>query len=307
MGFDQHVYCTVMKNGKALGISVLKIGIVSCDAGGANQLLAYLATLSGCRFIGYFSGAASNLYSSYLKEIEIANDISDVVAQCDVLYTGTSWSSAVEHHARVLASEIGRVSVAALDHWINFPDRFTYNSVTQLPDRIITFDEKAFHKAKICFPSLEVINCESHYLEAVSKSARVAICSPGSYLYICEPFRVAGNNKYDLQQLERFFLMVKGLGDVTNSLITIRPHPSEPIEKYQEVIAKFNRLNVVVDTGDLGAAIGAAEFVVGYASYALYVASQLGKKVLIRDHPADLHQKFCIQEVLPVGTYEILP
>lgn len=285
----------------------MEIGVVCCDAGGANQLLAFLSSLSNCNFHGYFVGPASKLYPQYLKHIKVSNEISEVIEQCDVLYTGTSWSSSVEHDARVMAAKIGRRSVTALDHWVNYPDRFTIEGVTQLPDSILTFDESAFIRAKTFFPSVEVVQCESRYLAAISRRAASVSRSVGSYLYICEPFRVRGNNLYDVEQLEQFLFTVKVRDDNKSPLITLRPHPSEPINKYHEVIAKFDYLDVEVDTGDIGTAIGAAEFVVGYASYALYIASKLGRKVLIRNHPENLHRTFSIQEVLQIGTYEILP
>ena len=102
----------------------MKLGVVCCDAGATYQLLAYLKNKNLDKLIGYFSGPAKIIYPEFIPNIHLVDSVEEVIYSCDNLFTGTGWSSDVEHNARVLAAEKGVFSIAALDHWVNYLDRF---------------------------------------------------------------------------------------------------------------------------------------------------------------------------------------
>ena len=69
----------------------------------------------------------------------------------NILLTGTSWSSTLEHKARKLASNKKIYSIAVIDHWVNYKKRFQFNNEYVLPNEIWLTDLVSFHIAKDIF------------------------------------------------------------------------------------------------------------------------------------------------------------
>ena len=92
---------------------------------------------------------------------------SDLAAALDgaaTLITGTGWASCLEHDARELARERGIRSIAVIDHWTNYADRFIRNGKQVLPDEIWVSDPYAAEIAQAAFPSLRVVQQANAYL-----------------------------------------------------------------------------------------------------------------------------------------------
>ena len=202
-----------------------------------------------------------------------------VIYSCDNLFTGTGWSSDVEHNARVLAAEKGVFSIAALDHWVNYLDRFTRLNNIQLPDQIIVFDKIAYRKASVNFPQTEVLLLKSFYKDYILKKITKIKPAVGHVLYICEPLRKFSESSISFEEelLLSFLTKVQYKHRESFSRITIRLHPSENTNTYNHIIKQFKNLNISIDVGELAHAIGRATTIVGCSSYALYLAYHSGR------------------------------
>ena len=75
-----------------------------------------------------------------------------------VVITGTGWSSDLEHQARKLAFSRNIPSVAVLDHWVNYRERFKRNGTSQLPGELWVSDAEA---ATFGFPNVPENSCKA--------------------------------------------------------------------------------------------------------------------------------------------------
>lgn len=280
----------------------MRLGVVCCDAGATNQLLAYIQSRRLDNLVGYFCGPAKIIFSEFVPHIKLVESVEEVVSSCDKLFTGTGWSSDVEHNARVLAAEKNIFSTAALDHWVNYLERFTRSNVTQLPDRIIVFDEKAYAKASISFRQTEVKLLQPYYKNHVLKKISKIHPIEGELLYICEPFRDCLQKPISPEEevLQNFLTKLDQEQSVPFTRISIRPHPSEPFDKYQHILKQFRHLDINIDTGDLACAIGRATSIVGCSSYALYLAYHAGRKVFTPKNDFQINDNFNMASIIPM-------
>ena len=280
----------------------MKLGVVCCDAGATNQLLAYLKSKNLDNLIGYFSGPAKKIYPEFVPNIRLVDNIEEVVSSCDELFTGTGWSSDIEHDARVLAAQKGVFSTAAIDHWVNYYDRFKRLSNTQLPNRIFVFDQTAYIKASTVFNHTEIILLEPYYKNYILHKISRIKPSRSSILYICEPFRQPSKSILSLEEelLLKFLTKLDDKYKNSFSKITVRLHPSETYDKYDHILKRFEHLNISIDMGELAVSIGRSTTVVGCSSYALYLAHHSGRKIISNVEDYATHNIFNMENIIPM-------
>lgn len=186
--------------------------------------------------------------------------LEDVLAGAQVLISGTGWASDLEHRARRLARQRGIPSVAVLDHWVNYRERFHRECEQQLPDVLWVSDAEAASLAKAAFPSVPVLQLPNPWLEDLCNTVQLlrSKADPQPHrparrlLYLLEPIRVPWSQgpggaseageiqglRYWLQQLPR--LIEQGWVAPQHELeaLALRPHPSEPVGKYDALIAE---------------------------------------------------------------------
>ena len=266
------------------------LGVVANDAGGANQILALLNNVPNQDCLFFMEGPASKIYvDKFGLDKRLKESLVDVVKNSKMLLTGTGWASSLEHSARKMASVSGLKSVALLDHWVNYADRFERFGEKILPDEIWVTDGYAKSIAKAEFPNTIIIEVPSYYLndlvEAIKTkedgrrpSKRLHI------LYVLEPIRVIWGSEGKLgefESLDYFMGKVKLLAPDVGCEIQLRPHPSDPPEKYSNWIISQACADLAIDQSlDLSAAIAWSDVVIGCNTYALVVALAAGKKVI---------------------------
>jgi hypothetical protein len=177
-----------------------------------------------------------------------------------VLISGTGWASDLEHRARRLARQRDIPSVAVLDHWLNYRERFQREGDEQLPDALWVADAEATALAKAAFPNLPVLQLPNHWLEGLCSTVQALRSKTDPQprrparrlLYLLEPIRVPWSQgpgcapeagefqgvRYWLKQLPQ--LVKQGWVAPQHELeaLTLRPHPSEPVGKYDALIAE---------------------------------------------------------------------
>ena len=89
-----------------------------------------------------------------------------------MLISGTGWQSDLEHRARLLAHQLGIPSIAVLDHWSNYCERFRREGVEVLPDALWVADEEAAALATAAFPNVPVVQLPNHWLESLSSAVQ---------------------------------------------------------------------------------------------------------------------------------------
>lgn len=220
------------------------VAIVSHDAGGAEILSSWL-NRAHCPACVVVAGSAESIFRRKCPQAEFLS-LDEALARSSWVLCGTGWQGNFERHAIARGRALGKKTVAFLDHWVNYRERFEEGGHSVLPDEIWVGDVEAERIARALFDQTPVLLQPNPYVEDLL--AEIALIQTGksgsaanSVLYVCEPIadhalaqygdeRHWGYTEYDAL---RFFLTnVAALGQPVD-VVTIRPHPSEQADKYQ--------------------------------------------------------------------------
>jgi hypothetical protein len=232
--------------------------------------------------------------SRRIGKVEVG-DLEDVLLACEWCLCGTSWQSDLEWEVIDQAQALGKHVVVFLDHWGNYQERFVRNGIKHLPNELWTGDSIAFDIATLEFPHLPIKLIENPYFEDVrydllqlpqrnEDSSEKGL----TILYACEPIgehalqkygddRYWGYNEYDA--LNYFLEHLYVLEEPIRKLI-VRPHPSEPLNKYEWVGEQFGDFVVQGGVATLLEEINQSDIVVGCETMALVVAFVAGRRAI---------------------------
>lgn len=269
------------------------IGVVACDAGGAEVVSSYLRR-SGAEFECCLDGPARDVFARKFGEIAAA-PLETLVETAEWILCGTSFPGDLEWRVFALARSRGRRCVAFLDHWTNFRQRFFRHGAGHFPDEIWVGDEAALEIAGRELPEVPAVVVENPYLLDVRDE--ISACAAGlprpekgvRVLYLCDPLaelarELHGDERhfgYVEEDALRYFLgnARNAFGDVAS--VVVRSHPREPRGKYAWAIREFPDLAVATDLDQpLVRQIAGADVVAGGATMAMVVALVAGKRVV---------------------------
>jgi hypothetical protein len=253
------------------------LAIVCHDAGAANYILSWLKVNSGMEFRAFMRGPALDLFCSLYPNVSLCNSLEEALEGAHCLITGTGWASDLEHVARQNAKSRGIFNVAVLDHWVNYSERFKRKNQVQLPDEIWVADCFALEIASSLFPSIKIIKKENHYVNFQVAKVQEAP-KDGSILVLLEPVRNTWGRgcEGEFQALDYFFENIKHVWPGHISKVYLRPHPSEPANKYQAWL-DLHEIASLDMSFDVATAISRADVVVGVESFALTIALAAGR------------------------------
>ncbi|WP_296869697.1 hypothetical protein [Tibeticola sp.] len=253
--------------------------VVCHDAGAANLIGAWLPQLADSRTRLVLTGPA-RMTSAAQSPGTRMDDLEQALNGAACVLSGSGWASDLEHAARVGARARGIRSVAVLDHWVNYPERFVRAGVRQMPDEIWVTDEDALRIATAAFPDVPVALQPNTYLEETV--SRVALVPPhGDLLVLMEPARSNWGRSQpgEFQALDYLLENLSGIGLPPGTRMRLRPHPSDPPGKYNDWCRASGR--VVIDDHDgLEGALSPARWVAGCETAALVVAMAAGREVI---------------------------
>lgn len=257
---------------------------VAChDAGAANIVLAWLEALElPCR--AWMQGPAAKLWNDKFEGVPLAASLHEALDGAATLLSGTGWASTLEHAARLEARQRGVHSIAVIDHWVNYLQRFEREGETVWPDEFWVTDEYAYAEAQRCFPGRTVRLQPNLYLERQLQGIRTATLAiePGEVLYVLEPARSrwGRDTEGEFQALDHFMSHRMLLGLPGDSRVALRPHPSDPPHKYDAWIDRQQGRARLDSSASLDEAIARHAWVAGTESFALVVALLAGRRVV---------------------------
>jgi hypothetical protein len=272
-------------------LSAEPVAVVSHDAGGAEILSSYVRRqgLDACFAL---AGPALAIFERKLGPI-VNLAPSEAISRARMLLCGTSSPASLEREAIALARHAGKPSVAILDHWINYRERFISGAATVIPDEIWTVDGDAFALARECFPEVVVRQVENPYradcmeeLAALERHPHAAAERARTLLYVTEPTsvhaaRIFGDAGYwgytELTALDYFLASIRRVAPGVERVV-VRPHPSEEADKYATVSAPVEV--VVRKDRALIEELAGVDRVAGCNSMAMVVASWAGRGVI---------------------------
>ena len=258
------------------------VGIVCHDAGGANQILAMCAADDFSDAKAYFEGPALVSWSKSPAVVSLTASLEALLPASKTLITGTGWASSLEHNARIAARKLGIRSIAVLDHWTNYRERFIRDDSEILPDELWVVDDYAMKIAHRTFPALPIRRREDRYAEEETRRILpVSAIDGNELLYLLEPARSdwGGSESGEYQALRYFIACLPQLGLPTDTTIRLRPHPSDPPGKYDAFYDAGDTWQVLPSVGNLTEALSKAIWVAGCQTYALTLALKAGRTV----------------------------
>jgi hypothetical protein len=266
------------------------LAVVCHDAGATNLIIGWLRKAAGLQFRAHINGPALPLWQAAFPDSPIVS-LDEALQGAAQLLSGTGWASLLEHEARIKARSLGIPTVAVVDHWVNYLERFSRNGVEMLPDEVWISDEEAHAEATRCFPNLILRQFPNEYLlDQVEQIRALDNQRPESkserILYAMEPIRQswAGNDCRlgEFQALAYFLSRLSILGLSSRAQIRLRPHPSDAPGKYR-VWLDSRRTQYDIDLAPdepLAVAVSWADCVVGCESFVLIIALAAGKRTV---------------------------
>lgn len=257
--------------------------IVCHDAGAANHVVAWVraqGVSNGMQV--YMEGPANNIWAAAYPEHSMKNSVAEALNGAQSLLSGTGWASDLEHGARYLARQAGLKAIAVVDHWVNYESRFIRGGTQVLPDEIWVVDDHAYRIAAASFGECTIRLKPDVYSQSLVASVRpLADISNNELLYLLEPARSDWGRGVpgEFQALDFMFDRVACMGLPEDTLIRLRPHPSDPPGKYDDYLARIHPHRIVLDSGSLSDAISRAKWVAGCESFALTLSLKAGRKV----------------------------
>ena len=269
-------------------VSLETCAVIAHDAGGAEVLSSYVRR-QGLRCVYVLQGPALKVFERKLGPIENL-PLEEAIRQADWVLCGTSWQSELEFDAIKLAHVKGKRSVAFLDHWCNYRERFERVGVQQLPDEIWVGDLIAEDIARNTLPSVPVRVVENPYFMDVEEEFAgyeepSHSVSEFRILYLCEAIAESGRTLpsgelIEYRSMSLFFEHLKSL-ETDGKIITvrIRAHPAEESGKYVAYLEQGMFHVELSENTTLIEDCVWADMIVGMDSMALIVAKIGGKKV----------------------------
>ena len=225
--------------------------MVAHDAGAARLLFSWLQPLRS-QLRCFVQGPARQILDKERPDINPCEHLEACLDRAQLLLSGTGWSSDLEHLARMYAEQRSIPSIAVLDHWVNYQERFVRQSRIALPDGLWVADAEASSLAQRQFPELPVQELPNLWLNQLIKdvsrcrSKQKAQRKQGAaenLLYLLEPLRdhdTGEPNGHEFAALDYWLEQLPGLiadGHIQDDRQTIqlrlRPHPSEDPGKYE--------------------------------------------------------------------------
>jgi hypothetical protein len=271
-----------------------KVCIISHDAGGAEILASYVAR-NELDSLFVLAGPAIKVFERRMGKIKITN-LEEALMSCDWCLCGTSWQSDLEWQAIRQARDAHKRVVVFLDHWVNYRERFIRQGIEQLPDEIWAGDSYAQTLASQIFPNMPIKVVENPYFQDIQHKFKhfpqteASTANGLKILYVCEPIaehalrkygdeRYWGYTEYDALS---YFLENLYIFDQPVEKVIIRPHPSEPPDKYKYVQDSFSDLVVVHQGGQktLIEEISQCSVIVGCETMAMIVGLLAKRRVI---------------------------
>ena len=268
------------------------------DAGGAEIIAAWAQARPAHAWHGCAQGPAAPIFARQLNgfvNVPFAQlELEWSVRRPHLVLTGTSWASNLEMRVRNLARQHRIRSASYLEHWINYRERFGFPApwIENLPEEVWCPDNESI---RLCtalgFPAAALTLAGNPYLDRLTRELLNADVKEveGSWLYVCEPIGAhallttgnAQSQGYDEFDALRYFLAASQPMRTPETRVVIRPHPSEPENKYNAFAAAHQRdAHIVVSRNSLlRDDVAHATHVVGCESMAMVVALRAGKSV----------------------------
>lgn len=249
--------------------------VISNDAGSTEYISHIILNEKNYNWVVYAlkDSLASKIFKKYDIEFDTFKELDELINivkrdEPSIILYGTGWQVDFSYTVKSICLNNNIKSIALIDHWSNYKERFSENS---LPDLILVMDDLANKMAiKEFTDKVNIIQIKNYFFESViSDFHSIKNKIFDSIVFISEPTVV---NKIDLDAYE--YTLVENLLLFFDDII-IRLHPSENEDKYDAIISKFPKVNVKIINPyeeDLLITLTKSKLTIGLGSMALYIS-----------------------------------
>lgn len=210
----------------------------------------------------------------------------------NILLFGTGWQEKIERPYVRFCKEHAVPTVAFLDHWSNYRERFGFPDggwEENLGDFTAVTDQKALSLAE-SFNLPHPVGFKNFYLrDTIAQARQKETHSNNNLLFLSEPTDAVALRTYGDENYWGF-TQYSALKDIFDNFdqfgcegLTIRLHPSDNGAGYQKIVAVFPHIRVHINEAsacELTDQLLNAKMIIGFDTMALYIAALLGRPVL---------------------------
>jgi hypothetical protein len=265
-----------------------KIIFIISDPGSANIILSIVKKFKLKRINFFFTNPNIKKYFTNFKNkfLEI-NSLKNLIKKnyFDLGVIGTGYPPKYIHLANYLKN-YKIFTVAILDHWLNFLERFKKNKSLFKPD-IILMTHKINYRLDNFFKDIKIFNVKNYYLEEKIREIKKIKKVKYDCCYINDPASYIINakvrKKLIVDSMESFISFIKNRR-ITKVLI--RPHPKDDLFSFKNMIKKivkykeYDESNLVISKStNISKDIGSSDSIFGMRSFGLFIALKAKKNV----------------------------
>lgn len=261
-------------------MSPINIACVASDVGPAQYILALQDNLDGD-----IRWACSELVSPWVRQRgHQVVPVDQAVRGADVLVVGTSIGRTIDKSSMAMARAMHVPSVAVIDHWTWYRERFLIGTHLELPDHIFLNDHWALEDAEIAgLPRHRLESLGNPVLEKMALQSKVIAAARSqparsdAIVFVSEAlagdtlFRGSRQLRYSEFEVLEAILHWRG----TDDQVIVKLHPTESAEKFSSLGSRIRVVSGVsaVELAQMG------RIVVGLGSMMLLELAALGCRV----------------------------
>lgn len=252
--------------------------VVTHDAGGANQIYAFLKNKK-INFKLYAKGPAKKIF----KNKKNINNLNQNILNSQIILFG-SGTGVMEYKILQKSILYKKYSIVMLENWVNFKERIARTQTSLLPNEIWVSDNIAYLLAKKYFKNkIKIKKIQNYYLKSFHNKKK-KIIKKNKIIYLSPNYDLEGvTNKYrtkkDFRIFKIFLSKIKTISKILNQktlFIDLLLHPSEVEGKYDFFKKKYPKLIKILFREKLNNVIFNYRYAVSTNSYALFISKKIG-------------------------------
>jgi len=276
---------------------VITIAAFCNDAAPSNNLVSIVKKYEKeftWYFFAYKNSPAFRIFQDagqYVAELHEKSDIEDLLKNisADIVIVGTSWQNKTHLDFIKKARELHIHSIALLEHWVNYRERFGYPQKgwqENIADFVTLNDELGYSMAqKLGFSNAIKLRFEA-LLDDMQRFQTCKNKEQNRVLFISEPtkkvaFTTFGDeNFWGFNEFEVCEEICKNMDKFSTSRLSIRLHPSDDTQKYDYLLGKYPNLSIEIENPyetPLIDSLCKNRVIVGIDGFVLFEAMVLGK------------------------------
>ena len=265
-----------------------KIVFVISDPGSANVILSIVKKFKLKKINFFFTNFNTKKYFiNYKNKFLEIHSLKDLIKKnyFNLAVIGTGYPPKYIHLANYFKT-YKILTVAILDHWLNFLRRFKKNKSLFKPD-VILMTHKINYRLDNFFKNIKIFNIKNYYLEQQIREVKKIKKVKYDCCYVSDPASYIINakirKKLIADSMASFIAFIKKR---KIKKVLIRPHLKDNLYRFKNMIKriaknkKYNHDSLVISKSkNISKDIGSSDSIFGMQSFGLFIALKVKKKV----------------------------